>query len=155
MTEIIYAPIREKYIENKPTKCPFCNFTEKRDLLVYDGNTAIIIANKFPYLEGHLLVIPKRHITEITEQNKDEDKDIMLLVKRAVKFLDAAFHPDGFDIGVNLKSEAGASVEHLHYHVVPRYKGDTGFMNILENTNILSEKPAEMVRKLKYKNNLR
>lgn len=155
MTQIIYAPIRQPYTSQKQnSKCPFCNYKEENSLLVYEGNTAVIIANKFPYLFGHLMVFPKRHITEVNEQNKDEDKDIMLLIKRSVKYLEDAFHPDGFDIGVNLKSAGGSSVKHLHYHIVPRYTGDTGFMNVLENAAIMSEKPETMVQKLKRKNNL-
>lgn len=155
MTQIIYAPIRQKYnAEKQNAKCPFCNYKDERDLVVYEGNTAIILANKFPYLFGHLLVLPKRHITDIGEQNKDEDKDIMLLIKRAIKYLENAFHPEGFDIGVNLKSAAGSSIKHLHYHIVPRYGGDTGFMNVLENATIISEKPETMVQNLKRKNKL-
>ncbi len=155
VTQIIYAPIRQTYNAQKQNvKCPFCNYKDERNLVVCEGNTAVIIANKFPYLAGHLLVLPKRHIIDVSEQNKDEDKDIMLLIKRAVKYLEEAFHPDGFDIGINLNSDAGSSVKHLHYHIVPRYRGDTGFMNVLENAAIMSEKPETMVQNLKRKNNL-
>ena len=76
--------------------------------------SSVVITN--PVNDGHLLVLPKRHITDVSEQNKDEDKDIMLLIKRGVKYLEETFHPDGFDIGVNLHSDAGSSVKHLHYH---------------------------------------
>jgi ATP adenylyltransferase len=155
MAKIIYAPLREKYVEtnHKDEKCPFCNYAKHPDLLVHEGNTCVVVANKYPYLYGHLLVFPKRHITDITELNKDEDKDMMLLIKRAIKQLKLAFNADGFDVGYQTKF-GGGSVEHVHFHVVPRYKGDTGFMNILENTNVMSEKPEFMVQKLKRKNHM-
>jgi len=155
MAQIIYAPIREEYVENhsKKKSCPFCNYHKEEKYLVYEGNTAVIIANKYPYLYGHLLVVPKRHITNILELNKDEDKDVMLLIKRAIKLLTTAFHPDGFDVGYQTKN-GGASVEHVHFHIIPRYAGDVGFMTILENDNIISEKPEIMVKKLKRKNHL-
>lgn len=155
MTEIIYAPIREKYVESnhKDTKCPFCNYNSRQNLLVHEGNTCNIIANQYPYLYGHLLVVPKRHITDIIDLNKDEDKDMMLLIKRSIKLLKEAFHPDGFDIGYQTKF-GGGTLDHIHFHIVPRYKGDTGFMTVMENANIMSEKPEEMVRKLKKKNHM-
>jgi len=155
MTEIIYAPMREKYLEHnhKDTKCPFCNYNRRQEYLVQEGNTCAIIANKYPYLYGHLLVIPKRHITDILDLNKDEDKDLMLLTKRAIKMLKEAFHPDGFDVGYQTKM-GGGTLDHIHFHIVPRYKGDTGFITIMENANIISEKPEIMVQKLRKKNNL-
>ncbi len=155
IAKIIYAPIREKYIEshNKDTKCPFCNYHNKSQYIVHEGNTCTILANQYPYLYGHLLIIPKRHVTDIVDLNKDEDKDMMLLIKRAIKLLREAFHPDGFDVGYQTKM-GGGSVDHIHFHVVPRFKGDTGFMTILENSNIMSEKPEEMVKKLKQKNHM-
>ena len=161
MTKIIYAPIREQYVSNnannnknrKDNKCPFCNYHNKQDLLVYEGNTAYILANKYPYLYGHLLIIPKRHITDILDLNKDEDKDMMLLIKKAIKLLRETFNPKGFDIGYQ-SIYGGASIEHIHFHVVPRFEGDTGFMNMLDDTNIISEKPEEMVKKLKKKNHI-
>lgn len=159
MTQIIYAPIREQYVSNnngknkKDNKCPFCNYHNKQDLLVYEGNTGYILANKYPYLYGHLLIIPKRHITDILELNKDEDKDMMLLIKKAIKMLTETFHPDGFDVGYQTMF-GGGSVDHMHFHVVPRFKGDTGFMTIVGDVNIISEKPEEMAKKLKRKNHI-
>lgn len=155
MSEIIYAPIREKYIEshNKDHKCPFCNYHKDGKYILHEGNTCVVVANRYPYLYGHLLVFPKRHITDIVELNKDEDKDMMLLIKRAIKQLKLAFNPDGFDVGYQTQF-GGGSIEHVHFHIVPRFKGDTGFMTILENANVMSEKPEDMVQKLKRKNHM-
>lgn len=157
MTKIIYAPLRESYVENngkkKDKKCPFCNINNKKELLVYEGNTCYILANKYPYLYGHLLIIPKRHIKDILELNKDEDKDMMLLTKKAIKMLSETFKPDGFDVGYQT-SFGGGSIDHMHFHVVPRFKGDTGFMTIVDDVNIISEKPEEMVKKLRRKNHI-
>jgi len=153
--KIIYAPMREEYVEgnHKDEKCPFCHYHSKPQFIIHEGNTATILANQYPYLYGHLLIIPKRHITDILDLNKDEDKDMMLLIKRSIKLLTEAFHPDGFDVGYQTKI-GGGSLPHIHFHVVPRFKGDTGFMTVLENTNIFSEKPEEMVKKLKKKNHI-
>lgn len=161
MTQIIYAPIRKKYHESQKVnetnnnKCPFCDYKKDLNTLVFEGNTAIIVANKFPYTFGHLLVVPKRHIKNIEELNKDEDKDVMLLIKRAVRFLKDAFNPDSFNVGLNQGNISGGTVEHLHFHVVPRYKGDVGFMQTLNDTAIHANTPEEMVKQLKEKLQLR
>jgi len=153
----MYAPIRKKYVEEKrhDNKCPFCNYKNKQEYIIYEGNTAAILANNYPYFFGHLLVIPKRHIKNLEDLNKDEDKDVMLMIKRAVKFLKVAFNPEGFNIGLGIGNYSGGSQEHLHFHVVPHYKGDIGFMNLLDNVSVQANKPEEMVVKLKKKNGLR
>jgi len=157
--KIIYAPIRKKYVQEHKghmidkAHCVFCK--PKREIIVYEGNTAMIIANNYPYNTGHLLVIPKRHINDIGDMNKDEDKDVMLLIKRAVKFLDKAFKPDSFNIGLNQGEISGGSIKHVHFHVVPRYKGDNAFMEVINNTKVISYTPEEAVKIIKQKNNLR
>jgi diadenosine tetraphosphate (Ap4A) HIT family hydrolase len=153
MGEVIYAPLRKNYHNKRNENCPFCNFKNKK-LLVYEGNTAYIVANKFPYSYGHLLVIPKRHITDIVDLNKDEDKDMMLLMKRSVKFLEKAIKCKGFNIGLNQGEYSSHSQDHLHFHVVPRYENDTGFMQITAKTSIAAENPEELVKKLKRSNQL-
>ena len=112
------------------------------------------MANRYPYNFGHLLVVPKRHITALEDLNKDEDKDVMMLIKRAIKFLKNAFNPDGFNVGINLGNYSGGSIEHIHFHILPRYKGDTGFINVFSNTSIVATTPEEMVKELKEKNRL-
>ena len=157
MAKIIYAPMRNKYFDEKrknshnKEECIFCNYKKQKELVVLEGNTAIIMANKFPYNFGHLMVIPKRHVENIEDLNKDEDKDVMLLIKRAVKFLKTAFNPIGFNIGLNIGNNSGRSIKHLHFHIIPRYDGDTGFMDIIGKTKILSKTPQEMVKELKSK----
>jgi len=158
MAQILYAPIRKKYHEMKnefSNKCPFCDYKKHPEHLIFDGNTAIIVANRYPYNFGHLLVVPKRHIKNIEDLNKDEDKDVMMLVKRSVKFLRDAFNPDSFNIGLNQGGISGGSIEHLHIHIVPRYKGDTGFTQILSDTTVQANTPEEMVKQLKQKCGLR
>lgn len=157
MTQIIYAPLRERYYdEKKSNKCPFCDTKDRSELIIFDGNTAYIIANKYPYSNGHLMVVPKRHIKNLEELNKDEDKDVMLLIKRAIKFLKETFHPDGFDIGINQGQFSGGSiVDHLHVHVVPRYKGDTGFLQTTSDATLISISPADAAKKIKQANGLR
>ncbi len=161
MAQILYAPIRKKYHEKPKTsdtnnaKCPFCDYKKHPETVVFEGNTAVIIANSYPYTFGHLLVIPKRHIKTVEELNKDEDKDVMLLIKRATKFLKDAFNAESFNLGLNQGPLSGGTVEHLHFHVVPRYKGDVGFTHVLNNTVIQASTPTEMVKELKQKCGLR
>lgn len=154
MAQIIYTQLKEQPNSNKKnkndSKCPFCNYHNKKNLLIHEGNTCYILANKYPYLYGHLLIVPKRHITNILELNKDEDKDVMLLIKRAIKLLSETFNPTDFDIGYQTPKN---NIEHIHFHVVPKFKNDDGIINLYHN-NFISEKPEEMVKKLKRKNHI-
>ncbi len=151
--QIIYAPMRKDYYYGKkPTNCQFCELD--KSVIIIEQNSCIMIANKYPYVFGHLLIVPKRHVETIEDLNKDEDKDMMLLSKKAVRMLRNTFNPEGFNIGINIGEISGGSIKHLHIHIVPRYKGDTGFMNVLNDTSISSMKPEEMIKKLKEKNGI-
>ncbi len=144
MAKIIYAQLqslnekKNKNKENKKTNCYFCNYTEKQKLIIHVGNTAYIIAKKNPLSYGHLLVAPKRHITDITELNKDEDKDMMLLIKRAIKLLKISFSPESFEVIHKTKKD-----EHIYFQIIPKY-------NVIKEI----DNPELMVKKLKLKNNM-
>src|ERR687891_631587 len=99
--------------------------------------------NRYPYNSGHLMVAPSRHVGEFEEVEDDETLDMQRLMQRGVKALKEAMQPDGFNIGMNLGTVAGAGIpEHLHWHVVPRWTGDTNFMPVASGTKVLAESLA-------------
>lgn len=139
--EKLYAPWRMTYIENpsqEDGKCIFC-FPEKSMLIEKNPNT-IMILNKFPYNNGHMMVAPKRHGVMLDELDIEEMKLLMYDVQRAVKAIKKAYNPDGINIGINMGREAGAGVlDHMHIHLVPRWNGDTNFMPVIFDTKVISE----------------
>ena len=144
--EKLWAPWRMEYILNndKEDGCIFCNrlnkSNDKNNLILYRGKLSFIIMNKFPYNNGHLMVVPNRHLGDFTLLKDDEHLDIDNLIKLSIKALKIAMEPQAFNVGMNLGRCAGAGIEdHLHYHIVPRWNGDTNFMPILGETKVISE----------------
>lgn len=120
------------------------------NLLLHKGKSAFVLLNKFPYTNGHLMVIPNRQIADFTKLTSAEHQEIGELLSLSVEILKKAFKPDGFNIGLNLGQAAGAGIlNHLHYHVVPRWLGDTNFMPIFAETKVLPEHLEATYKKLK------
>jgi len=149
----IWAPWRSRYISSpKSGSCPFCDAQNKTNEshLLYSDSLSTVILNKYPYTGGHILISPHRHIAELEELSVDESTDIFSLARASVSALKAAFKPDGFNIGMNLGTSAGAGIaDHLHLHVVPRWDGDTNFMPVLADTKVLSSHLDETYEILK------
>lgn len=126
--------------------CVFCAIRDGADherVLTIEPH-AYVVLNKFPYNPGHLLVVPTRHTGEVEELSGEEHGALMQLLARAVAALKAAAEPHGFNIGMNLGRVAGAGIpDHLHWHVVPRWNGDTNFMPVIGETRVLPELLAE------------
>ena len=148
MTEQLWAPWRLQYIENadKVQGCIFCDFPAAgRDhdaafLIVHRGAHAFLILNAFPYSNGHLMVVPYRHTASMDDLTDDELLDIMLLTRLGIRLLRVTFKPDGFNCGCNMGRVAGAGIaDHLHWHVVPRWNGDTNFMPVLADVRVIPE----------------
>jgi ATP adenylyltransferase len=98
------------------------------------------ILNRYPYNSGHLMVIPLRHTADFTSLTDEESRDLNKLLQRSISALSEAYRPDGFNLGMNLGRSAGAGIaDHLHYHAVPRWAGDTNFMPVLGATKVLVE----------------
>ena len=97
------------------------------------------LLNRFPYTSGHLMTVPVRHAPGMLDMTPDEGAAIFAATRRAMIVLSEAMHPDGFNIGINQGSAAGASAEHVHQHVVPRWSGDTNFMPVLGDVKVLPE----------------
>ncbi len=124
--------------------CPFCvarqQAAELPGLIVHAGALAYVVLNLYPYNNGHLLVLPYRHAAELEELDTDEASALMALVVDSQAVLRRALAPDGFNIGMNLGSAAGAGIPgHVHFHVVPRWSGDTSFMPVTADVKVLPE----------------
>ncbi len=143
----LWAPWRMEYILtefNKPQSCIFCEFPPKNNdekyLIVYRSEKSFVILNKYPYNNGHAMVVPYQHTGDLTELDGETLLDIQLTIKKTIEMMKVTIIPQGFNIGMNLGRVGGAGIdEHLHYHIVPRWNGDTNFMPILGDTKIVSE----------------
>jgi ATP adenylyltransferase len=153
----LWSPWRMEYIQankDEPSDriCVFCALldgtSDEERILARDEHAFVTLA-KFPYNPGHLLVLPTRHVGEFAELTTDENAAIAAFLQRCVRALREAADPHGFNIGLNLGHVAGAGIpEHLHWHVVPRWGGDTNFMPVVGETRVLPELVAESYRKL-------
>jgi ATP adenylyltransferase len=140
----LWSPWRMDYILRKrPRGCIFCKKpAQKRDkenLILYRSRDAYVMMNRFPYNNGHLMVVPKRHCTELDHLNEKELRELFFLLKASTRVLKTALHPHGFNIGINIGVVGGAGEEHIHFHIVPRWTGDTNFMPVLGETKIIPE----------------
>jgi len=137
----------------KQNECIFCEAVKTTDdasrYIVHRGDTALIIMNIYPYNNGHLMVSPFRHIATLLEMNEMEMLEVMKLLKMAIVLTKQVLNPDGYNIGVNIGRVAGAGIEgHIHFHVVPRWSGDTNFMTTISDTRVLPETIEQTYRKL-------
>ena len=140
--ETMWAPWRMEYIlDEKQAGCVFCDALEKNDdLTLYKGNDTMVMMNKYPYINGHLLIAPVRHISTLDQLSKIEMGELLAWVDRTVRILKQAMSPDGFNVGLNLGKVAGAGVEeHLHFHVVPRWFGDTNALTVFADVRVIPE----------------
>jgi ATP adenylyltransferase len=131
-------------VGDKPDKCVFCDAISSKDdkenLVVYRGEHAVIMLNLYPYNSGHLMVIPLAHVESLEGLDAATQLEVMELVSRSLTALRKLYSPDGFNIGVNIGSAAGAGIcEHVHIHVVPRWDGDTNFMPVFASTRVVPE----------------
>ena len=147
---LLWAPWRMNYILGpKPDTCIFClppaEAGEDEDRLVLKrGRHAFVIMNKFPYNNGHLMVVPYRHTCDITSLAPEVSLECMELVQLCVKALNNFAAPDGVNLGMNLGRAAGAGVdEHMHWHVVPRWNGDASFIAVTAETRVVPQYLAE------------
>jgi ATP adenylyltransferase len=143
--ERLWSSWRLAYVSGgQPSQgCIFCNALTTADaarLLLFRGPTCFVILNLFPYNNGHLMIVPNRHVASLTDLNADEREELMVLAQRAEHAVNEAYRPEGLNIGVNLGRPAGAGiVDHLHVHVVPRWNGDTNFMSVVGQVRVLPE----------------
>jgi ATP adenylyltransferase len=153
--EVIWAPWRMEYIlsDEKGDSCIFCPGDDRSEdeerLILYVGSLVMVIMNRFPYINGHLLVAPVRHVPGLESLSRDEMLDIMVMVRRSIWVLNGVMRPEGFNVGLNLGKVAGAGVgEHMHFHIVPRWSGDTNYMAVVGETRVIPEHIRETYHKL-------
>jgi ATP adenylyltransferase len=138
----VWAPWRIEYIlENKKEGCIFCNALSKNDdLTLFRGDSTMVVMNKFPYINGHLLVAPARHLSGLDGLDKSEKADLLEMVDKSIGILKTVMKPDGFNVGLNLGKVAGAGIEeHLHFHIVPRWFGDTNALSVFADLRVIPE----------------
>jgi ATP adenylyltransferase len=141
----LWAPWRMRYVEEKaPPGCFFCHAASDADrdasLTVARDAHAVTMLNKFPYGHGHLLVAPIRHVALPDDLADAEYDGLQRALRQAARALRAAFGPQGMNLGMNLGSAAGAGVaDHCHWHLLPRWNGDTNFMPVLGDVKVMSE----------------
>jgi ATP adenylyltransferase len=133
--------------------CVFCDALRADDgaaLVVFRGAASFVILNLYPYNNGHLMVVPNRHIGSLAGASSDELSELMELTRRAEIALGEAYSPHGLNVGINLGKPAGAGIlDHLHIHVVPRWNGDTNFMTTVGQTRVLPEELAQTAERLR------
>jgi ATP adenylyltransferase len=141
---VIWAPWRMEYIvSGKEKGCIFCvRAAEKNDrenLLLYRGRNVFVMMNKYPYNNGHLMVVPYAHKSSLSGLDDETKLELMTTVTRGIECL-GIFRPEGFNVGINIGSIAGAGIEeHVHIHIVPRWGGDTNFMAVTGETRVIPE----------------
>ncbi len=145
--QFLWAPWRMTYINSdKEDGCVFCNRLnspqekDRENLILVRASLGFVMMNKFPYNSGHLLIIPNRHVPDLRNLSDEELLSLQKMLVLSLGVLEDLYHPDGFNVGMNLGRSAGAGIEgHLHYHVVPRWNGDTNFMSVLADVRVVPQ----------------
>ena len=144
--DYLWTPWRYNYVTEgeRPSGCVFCSAgagSDDRDnLIVHRAEHNFVILNRFPYTNGHVMIVPYAHVSSLAALTEDALLEMMRLAREAERHLRAIYHPDGLNIGLNLGRSAGAGIaDHLHMHVLPRWAGDTNFMTVTGETRVLPE----------------
>lgn len=152
--KVLWAPWRMEYIlSRKPGGCIFCSMPaendDRKNFILKRARYCYVIMNRYPYNNGHLMIVPFRHIPDLNGLDEDEMLEVMKLTKLSINCLRNAFLPDGFNVGINLGKVAGAGIEaHLHLQIVPRWAGDASFMAVFDETRVIPEALELTYRKL-------
>ena len=156
--DTLWAPWRMEFIQQEqPQGCIFCLFpadssegADEKNLILGRTTHAFAILNKFPYNNGHLMVVPRRHTADFAGLGEEESADLHRLLQLSVSIVTEAYCPEGLNVGMNLGKSAGAGIPgHLHYHLVPRWTGDTNFMPVLFGTKVMIEHLSQSYAKLR------
>jgi ATP adenylyltransferase len=153
----LWAPWRIPYIQGLDNKneCFICHDLKNKknddeNLILWRTKNCIVILNRFPYNNGHLLIAPTRHIPDLQQASEQELLEMTKLIRETQKTLSLVIKPHGFNIGMNFGRCAGAGLPgHLHIHIVPRWDGDTNFVNVCSDTNVISQSLTELLKQLK------
>lgn len=153
--DVLWAPWRMEYIlsDKEGNECIFCpgdNRDKDKDrLILYVGQETMVVMNLYPYNNGHLLVAPKRHISGFDQATDEEGFEMLRMVRNSIEILKKVMNPEGFNVGLNLGQVAGAGIEdHMHFHIVPRWNGDTNFMTVHGEVRVIPEHISDTYEKL-------
>ena len=161
--ERMWSPWRSAYIDTfkgkagkgkrKKKQSLFTEAWKSRDddknLIIWRGKYCFVIMNRYPYNSGHVMIVPYRQTGDIQDLTAEELGEMMSTVQRAIQALNATLSPHGFNFGANLGRVSGAGVDgHVHFHLVPRWNGDTNFMPVLADTKVISEEMRKTLKKL-------
>ena len=147
-------PRRNRSVSRRRRDCVLCTAArarkDERKLVLWRGKHCFIIMNRYPYNSGHIMVVPYKHASSLTRLADDEHLEILHAIQRSLKALESTVSPHGFNIGVNLGRASGAGIDdHVHYHVVPRWSGDTNFMPVFADVKVISEDMKRTWRRLR------
>ena len=152
--EHLFTPWRLDYVTSKKSddECVFCGALagEPPDpLILFVGRSAYVIVNRYPYNNGHVMVVPRRHVASLLDLTADELQEVALLTQRSEAVLREAYTPGGINVGLNLGKPSGGGIHyHLHVHLVPRWVGDANFMSVIGDTRIIAEELTTTVKRL-------
>ena len=152
----LWAPWRSPYVTKilkKQKGCVFCRIlkqkNDKKNFIIQRTKHCFSVLNIYPYNNGHLMVLPKRHVEDLAQLKRAEREELMDLLEHSQKLLDAVVKPTGYNIGINLGRAAGAGFPgHLHIHVVPRWLGDVNFMPVVSDTRVISQALKSVYKRL-------
>lgn len=154
--DYLWTPWRYQYITapGEQGECVFCSAARGTDdrasFVVYRAVSNFVILNRFPYTNGHLMVVPYQHTAELESVSPEAAAEMMSLAQRSIRYFRAIYHPEGVNLGMNLGKSAGAGIAgHLHLHVLPRWTGDTNFMTVVGETRVLPETLEETWERLR------
>jgi ATP adenylyltransferase len=154
----LFSPWRLRYIRGagrmRDRGCVFCRAVrrggDRANLVISRGRLNYVILNKYPYNNGHMMIVPFAHVPSLREASIATLHEMMALAVRCESALRVAYHPTGINLGMNLGRSAGAGIEkHLHLHIVPRWEGDTNFMSVIHGTRVIPESLQATYRRLR------
>src|SRR5512138_3787649 len=151
----LWTPWRLEYVTANKTDagCVFCDAPASQppdSLIVFSGHTAYVILNRYPYNNGHVMVVPRRHVASLVELTPEELQEIAQLTQRSEAVLREAYTPGGINVGLNLGKPSGGGIHHhLHVHLVPRWVGDANFMSVIGETRVIVEELTTTVERLR------
>ncbi|HEY8186629.1 MAG TPA: HIT domain-containing protein [Pyrinomonadaceae bacterium] len=159
--DTLWSPWRYEYLasgeaaKKETNGCIFCKLRDETDkdetnFIIHRASYNFIVLNRYPYISGHLLIVPYEHVGELDAATKETTNELMELTKRSQTALRDAYQPTGFNIGMNLGRSAGAGiVDHIHIHILPRWVGDTNFMSTVGDTRVIPEDLSTTYEKLR------
>ena len=156
MPDVLFAAWRYEYLvsDKSDNRCFFCEAAASENddetLVVHRGRRVFVILNRYPYTNGHIMVVPYAHEARLSNSSEETLHELVSTVARAEEILTSAYRTDGLNVGINFGSAAGAGLaDHYHVHVVPRWKGDTNFMTVTGDVRVVPEEPAATLARLR------